>query len=395
MPLRNTNWRSFIIFRNSDSNEAFSVTPPHQLGSEDNSSVAELHDVEFESDTGKDRLRMEIKRLKRVVWKKDLVIDLLMEKIVKLQRYDISAKNETTCNDHLDSIHHPSWPSTLSLDVLCDGATAFHSVATEDNYFLQTTGNRPSNVFTNATVKPERVFIGKSSKHKNSKRHESHSKPKEIAQVLEFSNTATRCFPCLNDTFVLPDSSGTTEINVPTKNKGGGSVVKSRANGSDQDCRSNRSRYSRNVFVIEGFSSSSEGSHPDWKAPLPPSLCLRKNRPELIRRIEHRQAAIRAAAILRRRVTEEKMKAARDVIQGRCTVNNVRRSLMLDPTRITAFPKSEMINLTKRRLRSSFAYKSEISGGKSRVDIAASKIIAHTFSEATRLAILAGRHRGC
>ncbi|KAJ1351644.1 hypothetical protein KIN20_007744, partial [Parelaphostrongylus tenuis] len=91
-------------------------------------------------------------------------------------------------------------------------------------------------------------------------------------------------------------------------------------------------------------------SHPDLKAPLPPSMYLRKNRPELIRRIENRQAAIRAATILRQRVTKEKMKAARDVVQGKCTVNSVRKNLMLGPTRITAFPMSEMTSLSKRYL---------------------------------------------
>ncbi|KAE9413518.1 hypothetical protein Angca_000416, partial [Angiostrongylus cantonensis] len=146
-----------------------------------------------------------------------------------------------------------------------------------------------------------------------------------------------------------------------------------------------------NVFIIESFSSSSEDNHPDWKAPLPPSIYLRKNRPELIRRIENRQAAIRAAATLRHRVAEEKMKAARDVVERKCTVHSVRKSLMLDPTRITAFPRSEMVNLSKRRLRASCAYKTEVLGGRSRIDIAASKVIAHTFSEVTRQAILARR----
>ncbi|KAJ1352420.1 hypothetical protein KIN20_008750 [Parelaphostrongylus tenuis] len=77
-------------------------------------------------------------------------------------------------------------------------------------------------------------------------------------------------------------------------------------NGPDQDLQQ-RWGIQPQCFVIESFSSSSEDSHPDWKAPLPPSMYLRKNRPELIRRIENRQAAIRAATILRQRVTKEKM----------------------------------------------------------------------------------------
>ncbi|KAJ1351643.1 hypothetical protein KIN20_007743 [Parelaphostrongylus tenuis] len=85
--------------------------------------------------------------------------------------------------------------------------------------------------------------------------------------------------------------------------------------------------------------------------------------------------------ILRQRATKEKMKAARDVVQGKCTVNSVRKNLMLDPTRITAFPMSEMTSLSKRHLRTSPPYQTEVLGGKSRLDIAASKIIAHTFSE--------------
>ncbi|KAJ1351950.1 hypothetical protein KIN20_008129 [Parelaphostrongylus tenuis] len=68
------------------------------------------------------------------------------------------------------------------------------------------------------------------------------------------------------------------------------------------------------------------------------------------------------------------MKAARDVVQGKCTVNSVRKNLMLDPTRITAFPMSEMTSLSKRHLRTSPAYQTEVLGGKSRLDIAASKL---------------------
>ncbi|PIO77750.1 hypothetical protein TELCIR_00091, partial [Teladorsagia circumcincta] len=145
----------------------------------------------------------------------------------------------------------------------------------------------------------------------------------------------------------------------------------------------------RNLFVVEGLSPRSEDNHPDWKTPLPPSLCLISNRPDLIRRIEKRQAAISAAAALRHRVAEEKKFAARAVVEGKCSFSNVKNSLFLDPTRITAFPKDEIVNLTKRHLRASGAYKSEVSDERRRVDIAASKIIAQSFSEATRQAVLA------
>ncbi|KAK6013062.1 hypothetical protein OSTOST_21687, partial [Ostertagia ostertagi] len=111
------------------------------------------------------------------------------------------------------------------------------------------------------------------------------------------------------------------------------------------------------------------------------SLCLISNRPDLIRRIEKRQAAISAAAALRHRVAEEKKFAARAVVEGKCSFSNVKNSLFLDPTRITAFPKDEIVNLTKRHLRASDAYRSEVSDERRRVDIAASKIIAQSFSE--------------
>ncbi|RCN49907.1 hypothetical protein ANCCAN_03942 [Ancylostoma caninum] len=139
----------------------------------------------------------------------------------------------------------------------------------------------------------------------------------------------------------------------------------------------------RDTFVIEGLSTSSEDNHPDWRPPLPPSvsLCLRVNRPEVIRRIEGRQAAITAASTLRHLVAEEKMVAARSVIQGKCSYQCVRNSLSMDPTQIKAFPYADMARLTKRRLRATNAYKAELSEERSRMDIAASKIIAHSFSE--------------
>ncbi|VDL71011.1 unnamed protein product [Nippostrongylus brasiliensis] len=120
-------------------------------------------------------------------------------------------------------------------------------------------------------------------------------------------------------------------------------------------------------------------------------VCLQSKRPEIIRRIENRQAAISAATALRHRVSEEKRIAARAVVLGKCPFSKVRNNLFRDPTVITAFPKHEIINLTKRRLRESSAYRSEKSGEKNRIDIAASKIIAQSFSEATRQAVLAGR----
>ncbi|VDM57363.1 unnamed protein product [Angiostrongylus costaricensis] len=276
-----------------------------------------------------------------------------MEKIVKLQRFDTSAKDEEGCNEYLDSMNrHPS-SSAMSLDVSCENARTFKtkcSLSSSSN--VNAVGDHLTQKSVTQSSKSGSVVIRKIAKHTISGRqHESHS-----------GKIRNRC-----------------------------NVVKDVENEVDQGCSSNPMRLSRDVFIIESFSSSSEDNHPDWKAPLPPSMYLRKNRPELIRRIENRQAAIRAAATLRHRVAEEKMKAARDVVQRKCTVNSVRKSLMLDPTRITAFPKSEMVNLSRRRLRASCAYKTEVLGGRSRIDIAASKIIAHTFSEATRQAILARR----
>ncbi|KAJ1351949.1 hypothetical protein KIN20_008128 [Parelaphostrongylus tenuis] len=55
-----------------------------------------------------------------------------------------------------------------------------------------------------------------------------------------------------------------------------GNVIKHLRNGPDQNFCSSDGRFSHNDFVIESFSSSSEDSHPDWKAPLPPSMYLRK-----------------------------------------------------------------------------------------------------------------------
>ncbi|VDM80918.1 unnamed protein product [Strongylus vulgaris] len=132
----------------------------------------------------------------------------------------------------------------------------------------------------------------------------------------------------------------------------------------------------RDTFIIEALSTRVEGNHPEWKPPLPPSYCLRMNRPEIIRRIESRQAAIIAASVLRHQVAEEKMVAARAVIQGKCSFKCARNSLLMDPTLVKAFPDSDMAQLTKRRLRGTNVYKCEISEEQRRMDIAAAKIIA-------------------
>ncbi|VDP39971.1 unnamed protein product [Heligmosomoides polygyrus] len=264
-----------------------------------------------------ERLKAEVKRLKRVIQKKDLVIDMLMERVVKLQRNQPNERSSSSSNQDVLS------SSATSLDVSNGGDSVICTQQSPGTSTPTETVGRPTTVAS--TVQSSKRGL-----------------PRRLAEVLP------RAKP----------SRTTSEAS------------KQRVFPID-----------RNVFVIEGLSARTEDNHPDWKAPLPPSLCLTSNRPELIRRIEHRQAAISAATALRRRIAEEKMGAARAVVQGKCSFSHAKHSLFLDPTRITAFPKEEIINLTKKHLRASNAYKSEISGEKDRVDVAASKIIAQSFSE--------------
>lgn len=339
-----------------------------------------------------ERLKAEVKRLKRVIQKKDLVIDMLMERVVKLQRNQPNERSSSSSNQDVLS------SSATSLDVSNGGDSVICTQQSPGTSTPTETVGRPTTVASTvqsskAATRSRTFVIHKGSKFTIQKKDNETTTTARYSAVLDID---TECTSASSQTFTVPRPFGelyltrTEERGLPRRL----AEVLPRAKPSRTTSEASKQRVfpiDRNVFVIEGLSARTEDNHPDWKAPLPPSLCLTSNRPELIRRIEHRQAAISAATALRRRIAEEKMGAARAVVQGKCSFSHAKHSLFLDPTRITAFPKEEIINLTKKHLRASNAYKSEISGEKDRVDVAASKIIAQSFSEATRQAVLAGR----
>ncbi|KAJ1351688.1 hypothetical protein KIN20_007802 [Parelaphostrongylus tenuis] len=109
------------VGRNSNSDESIAVTL-HQLENDGSLAVGELADVNaVENDPEKKNLRTEIRRLRRLIRKKDFLIDLLMEKIVKLQKSEISATEDgVESGEYRDPIRcHPS-SSMISMDLSCD-----------------------------------------------------------------------------------------------------------------------------------------------------------------------------------------------------------------------------------------------------------------------------------
>ncbi|KAL6723440.1 hypothetical protein Aduo_018450 [Ancylostoma duodenale] len=361
-----------------------------------------------ENDLGVDKLKAEIRKLRRLVRKKDLVIDMLVERIVKLRRiHRVSEDSPTSGDDRLNSTFNGSSltlnATTLGVVEDCDISpgrrSSISSLSSSDicpNHSRACTG-RPISFTTvvppQTNVMSHTVVVRKQAKRGNCENNK--QDPSAETRQLALFNMDKGAFEASNKTFVIPmpahqqndENQEQTEVRhlvVATSLSDRKSIVPSPRMHLDFPIN-------RDTFVIEGLSTRSEDNHPDWKPPLPPSLCLRVNRPELIRRIEGRQAAITAASALRHLVAEEKMVAARSVVQGKCSYQCVRNSLSMDPTQIKAFPYADMARLTKRRLRATNAYKAEISEERNRMDIAASKIIAHSFSESTRLAALGGR----
>ncbi|WKY16878.1 hypothetical protein Q1695_001472 [Nippostrongylus brasiliensis] len=335
-----------------------------------------------------ERLQAEVRRLKRLVQDKDLVIDTLMERLVKLRR-----SRERDHNSSSSSVQDISLGMTR-INISGEGASMFREqksssssstdVATEEQLTSSTV------VSPKGSVRSQTFIIRKGSKVVIHRKKNSSSQSIRRSTAPDFNpmNTSTS-----SHAFVVPKPFGDLDVNKNRKSSSTSrSVMRSRPGAiRDEQNNANVGSTNHNVFVIESLSPRSQRNHPDWKDPLPPSVCLQSKRPEIIRRIENRQAAISAATALRHRVSEEKRIAARAVVLGKCPFSKVRNNLFRDPTVITAFPKHEIINLTKRRLRESSAYRSEKSGEKNRIDIAASKIIAQSFSEATRQAVLAGR----
>ncbi|KAJ1360671.1 hypothetical protein KIN20_019698 [Parelaphostrongylus tenuis] len=67
----------------------------HQLENDGSLFVGKLADAKpVENDPEKNNLRTEIRRLRRLIWTEDFLIDLLMKKIVKLQKSDILATED-------------------------------------------------------------------------------------------------------------------------------------------------------------------------------------------------------------------------------------------------------------------------------------------------------------
>ncbi|EYC38838.1 hypothetical protein Y032_0692g1583 [Ancylostoma ceylanicum] len=360
-----------------------------------------------ENDVGVDKLKAEVRKLRRLVRKKDLVIDMLVERIVKLRRlHRVSEDSPTSGDDRLNTILNDSssTQNATTLGVVEDydispGRRSSISSLSSDicpNHSRVCTGRSIS--FT--TVVPPQTEVmshtvvlrkeAKGGNNENSKQALS-----EQTRQLALFNMDKGAFEASNETFVIPMLASQQNDENQEKTEVRHLVVARSLSDREHVFRDPRLRLNlpinRDTFVIEGLSTRSEDNHPDWKPPLPPSLCLRVNRPEVIRRIEGRQAAITAASALRHLIAEEKMVAARSVVQGKCSYQCVRNSLSMDPTQIKAFPLADMARLTKRRLRATNAYKAEVSEERNRMDIAASKIIAHSFSESTRLAALGGR----
>ncbi|KAK5976878.1 hypothetical protein GCK32_001840 [Trichostrongylus colubriformis] len=346
-----------------------------------------------------ERLRAEITKLRRLIHKKDLVIDILIEKIVK------SRKMHGSRSDSQSSVYNLSSPT--SPDTSDGGNKRRSSGSSQSIDVTELRRTTASPVLTNKAMST--IVVCKDLKYIHSKKNQS----SPAAQYPVSSDNGMEYASGSNETFIVqshPNEFHICERGEDGKNRRNAVNLKNLKESDNTNSIVPRRDINRSVFVIEGLSSRSEDNHPDWKTPTHPSvlffmhndtstffflslwqLCLMSNRPELIRRIENRQAAISAAAALRHRVAEEKKFAARGLVQGKCSFGNVKNILFLDPTLITAFPKDEVINLTKRHLRASNAYKSECSEGRSRVNIAASRVIAQSFSEATRQAVLSRR----
>uniref|UniRef100_A0A1I7WGK6 Uncharacterized protein n=1 Tax=Heterorhabditis bacteriophora TaxID=37862 RepID=A0A1I7WGK6_HETBA len=111
--------------------------------------------------------------------------------------------------------------------------------------------------------------------------------------------------------------------------------------------RTNSQRLTR-TFVIESLSSSRDDRHPDWVDPQSPAFYLRMKRPDFIRRLEHRQAVIKAASASRKQIESRRRNAARALVQGQISIGSARSALFADPTEVKAFPQTDMKAITKR-----------------------------------------------
>ncbi|ETN77297.1 hypothetical protein NECAME_03197 [Necator americanus] len=347
-----------------------------------------------------ERLKAEVRKLRRLVKKKDLVIDMLLERIVKLRRLQrISEDSLTSGEDNNSTLNATTAAVDPALSFETSSVSSLSSTSavacpiyphSSDGRALSFTAVLPSQ----ADMMSHTFVLRKEAKRRNRWLNKRGLTTGTSRVALLDANC--KSFEASSETFVVPVSNQQQNNDTEQETEVRHVVIATSLN----DKRTIARRVSEvphtfasngELSVIESFSSKSEENDPKWKPPLPPSLCLRVNRPEVIRRIESRQAAITAASALRHLVAEEKMAAARAVIQGKCSYERASNSLSIDPTLIRAFPNADIANLTKRRLRTTNTYKAEVSEERNRVDIAASKVIAHSFSESTRLAVLEGR----
>ncbi|CAJ0609755.1 unnamed protein product [Cylicocyclus nassatus] len=284
--------------------------------------------------------------LKRLVEEKDMVIDALLDRISRFRQHErLSDRRFTLEDDELPNRRSCSFSSVSSLSL-----SPYHSRQTIGHTLALTKASSSKRFRLSDLFRPPPAMVASG----HTRRETSDEEEVEVHQLMVATN--------------------------------GDNIA-----GKSVDQEHGVVSLTPDTFIIEALSTRTQNTHPDWKPPLPPSYCLRMNRPEIIRRIEGRQAAIIAASALRHQVAEEKMMAARAVIQGKCSYKRARNSLSVDPTLVKAFPDADMVKLTKRRLRGTNIYRSGISEEQRRIDTAAAKIIARAFSESTRIAVLGGR----
>uniref|UniRef100_A0A914CIX1 Uncharacterized protein n=1 Tax=Acrobeloides nanus TaxID=290746 RepID=A0A914CIX1_9BILA len=111
-----------------------------------------------------------------------------------------------------------------------------------------------------------------------------------------------------------------------------------------------------------------------------PSSFLAANNADFIRRSEERQRLIQDASKRRALVSSYRRAVAHDVINGNVELTDAIEVLTIDPTKICAFPKEEIIRETKRKVQSSHAYREMLEKKKRQTEIAANRLIAHCFN---------------
>ncbi|PAV88913.1 hypothetical protein WR25_24361, partial [Diploscapter pachys] len=146
----------------------------------------------------------------------------------------------------------------------------------------------------------------------------------------------------------------------------------------------NRSFIRNQTYVIESLASSPSLRHPDWQNPKSPGHYLRLMRPEVIRRIDFRQSAIRTAAERRDNIEKMRREAARKLVKGEIGMDTAREVLYQDPTQIRAFSERDMKTLTRKNLASTTEYRHQRSENQKNLDKAANQILSYVYSQNTR-----------